>query len=134
MAKTIVDIIPTISPTGEFKKITDDDTFNNNNKVATLFNVLEYVEGKNSIFPNMGVYRLLNKIPYSDEPEAIVGAISSKLSNFLNFSVDVDYEYEDENREILIIKITIVGLKGSIKIGTKKSNGRIKLLNPKYIK
>ena len=131
---TMVDIIPTISPTGGFKKITDDSTYNNNNKVATLFNVLEYAEGKNSIYPDMGVYKLLNSIPYSDNPEAVVNQISTILSNFLDFTVEVGYEYSDETKETIIINLSIVGLPGTIKVGAKKANGAIKLINPKYFK
>lgn len=131
---TMVDIIPSISPTGNFKKITDDNTFNNNNKVATLFNVLEYCEGKNSLYPEMGVYKLLNSIPYSDNPEAIVNQISAVLSEFLNFSVDVGYEYTDETKEIIVINISILGLPGTIKVGAKKANGTVRLVNPKYFK
>ena len=48
---TMVDLMPNISPTGDFKKISDKSTSNNNNKVATLFNVLEYSDGKNSLYP-----------------------------------------------------------------------------------
>ena len=31
---TMVDLMPNISPTGDFKKISDNSTYNNNNKVA----------------------------------------------------------------------------------------------------
>ena len=34
---TMVDLMPNISPTGDFKKISDKSTYNNNNKVATTF-------------------------------------------------------------------------------------------------
>ena len=131
---TMVDLMPNISPTGDFKKISDNSTYNNNNKVATLFNVLEYSEGKNSLYPEMGVFKLLNSIPYSEDPEIIVNRISSILSNFLNFSVDVGYEYADETKENIIIKLSILGLPGNIRVEAKKTNGAVKLINPKYIK
>lgn len=131
---TMVDILPTISPTGNFKKISDSSTYNNNNKVSTLFNVLEFCEGKNSLYPEMGVYKLLNSIPYSDNPEAIVNQISSTLSRFLDFTVEVDYEYTDETKEIIEISLRVVGLPGVVKVGAKKTNETIKLINPRYFK
>lgn len=131
---TMVDILPTISPTGNFKKISDSTTYNNNNKVSTLFNVLEFCEGKNSLYPEMGVYKLLNSIPYSDNPEAIVNQISSTLSRFLDFTVEVDYEYTDETKEIIEISLRVVGLPGVVKVGAKKTNETIKLINPRYFK
>ena len=131
---TMVDITPNISPTGEFKKISDNTTYNNNNKVSTLFNVLEYAEGKNSLYPDMGVYKLLNSIPYSEDPGVIVSQISSVLSNFLNFSVDVDYEYANETKELIIIKFSILGLPGVVQVGAKRNNGAVKLINPVYLK
>jgi len=131
---TMVDIIPSISPTGGFKKISDDNTYNNNNKVSTLFNILEYSEGKNSLYPEMGVYRLLNSIPYSENPETIVTQISEVLSKFLDFTVDVGYEYTDESREKIMINLSIAGLPGTIKVGAKKANSAVKLINPVYIK
>lgn len=131
---TMVDILPTISPTGNFKKISDSSTYNNNNKVSTLFNVLEFCEGKNSLYPEMGVYKLLNSIPYSENPEAIVNQISSTLSRFLDFTVEVDYEYTDETKEIIEISLRVVGLPGVVKVGAKKTNETIKLINPRYFK
>lgn len=131
---TMVDLMPNISPTGDFKKISDTSTYNNNNKVATLFNVLEYSEGKNSLYPDMGVYRLLNNIPYSEDPAVVVNQISAKLSEFLPFSVDLDYEYKDDTKETIIIKIFILGLPGVVTVGTKVTNGTVKLINPKYIR
>lgn len=131
---TMVDILPTISPTGNFKKISDSSTYNNNNKVSTLFNVLEFCEGKNSLYPEMGVYKLLNSIPYSDNPEAIVNQISSTLSKFLDFTVEVDYEYTDETKETIEISLRVVGLPGVVKVGAKKTNEAIKLINPRYFK
>lgn len=131
---TMVDILPTISPTGNFKKISDSSTYNNNNKVSTLFNVLEFCEGKNSLYPEMGVYKLLNSIPYSDNPEAIVNQISSTLSRFLDFTVEVDYEYTDDTKETIEISLRVVGLPGTVKVGAKKTNETIKLINPRYFK
>lgn len=131
---TMVDILPSISPTGNFKKITDSSTYNNNNKVSTLFNVLEYCEGKNSMYPEMGVYKLLNSIPYSDNPEAIVNRISTILSEFLDFTVEVDFNYTDDTKEIMEITLKVVGLPGVVKAGVKKTNETIKLINPRYFK
>lgn len=131
---TMVDILPTISPTGNFKKISDSSTYNNNNKVSTLFNVLEFCEGKNSLYPEMGVYKLLNSIPYSENPEAIVNQISSTLSRFLDFTVEVDYAYTDETKETIEISLRVVGLPGIVKVSGKKTNETIKLINPRYFK
>jgi hypothetical protein len=130
----MVDILPTISPTGNFKKISDSSTYNNNNKVSTLFNVLEFCEGKNSLYPEMGVYKLLNSIPYSENPEAIVNQISSTLSRFLDFTVEVDYAYADETKETIEISLRVVGLPGIVKVSGKKTNETIKLINPRYFK
>lgn len=130
----LVDLIPNISTTGDYRKISDSDTFNNNNKVATLFNVLEYADGKNSLFPEMGVYKILNEIPCTENMDEVMGKLSTALTKFLSFPVAVNYRYSDETMENVIIDFTISGLPGSIKVTAKKANGNVKLVNPKYIK
>lgn len=130
----LVDIVPIVGATGDFKKITDYDTFNNNNKISTLFNLLEYSSGKNSIFPNMGLYTVLNSIPYAESLTSIVAELSMQISKFLNFTVDVDYETDEKDQETVILKFTITGLPGVIKVNTKRAAGGIRLVNPRYIK
>ena len=135
MSETTVDIVPIISSTGGYKKISDSDLYNNNNKVSTLLNFLEYCDTKNSIYPEMGIYLLLNSLSYSEDPESIVNQMSDQITKFLGFTVGVSYEYEtrsygDQN---IILSFSITGLDGSIQVGTKSTNKGIKLVNPKYI-
>lgn len=134
MAQEMVDIVPILSPTGDFRKITDDNTYNNNNKVSTLFNLLEFNSGKNSMFPEMGIYTLLNSIPYSSNLDALVSQISAKISNFLNFTVELSYERDKANEENVILNFNITGLPGSIKVDAKRTNGSTKIVNPRYIR
>jgi len=128
----LVDIIPKISPVGGFTKIYDSSPYNFNNKVMTLLNYLEYEENKNSIFPDMGGYRTLYKIPYSEKPENVVMELSTKISKFLNFSIEISYEYE-ENKDI-VLNFTIANLPGELKMNMRNVDGFVKLVNPRYIK
>lgn len=134
MAEEMVDIVPILSPTGDFRHITDDNTYNNNNKVSTLFNLLEFVPGKNSLYPDMGIYTLLNSIPYAENLDSIISQISSELSKFLNFTVDVSYERDKSNEENIILNFNITGLPGTLKVDAKRTNGSTKIVNPRYIK
>ena len=80
------------------------------------------------------VSKNLNSIPYSDNPEAIVNRISTILSEFLDFTVEVDFNYTDDTKEIMEISLKVVGLPGVVKAGVKKTNETIKLINPRYFK
>jgi len=98
----------------------------------TLLNYLEYEENKNSIFPDMGGYRTLYNIPYSEKPENVVMELSTKISKFLNFSIEISYEYE-ENKDI-VLNFTIANLPGELKMNMRNVDGFVKLVNPRYIK
>ena len=132
MENILVDFIPKISTTGDFKKISDYSLFTANNRVSTLLNYLEMVSGRNSIFPNFGGYQELISIPYSENPDAAVSALSSSISVNLTFSVNVDYKL-DEKKEIMNITLTVDGLPQSIMMDAERSKDRIRFVNPRLI-
>lgn len=129
---TTVDIIPKLGPTGDFIKIKDANTIDINNRILTLLNLLEYIEGTNSIFTDMGVYKDLYKIPYSEDVETVIEELKSKISNFLDFQVNIDYEFDYEKN--ITLNFTVDNLPGRISLKLRESNGFIRLFNPKYIK
>lgn len=129
---TTVDMIPKLSPTGDFLKVKDEFSIDINNRILTLLNLLEYEDGKNSIFTEMGIYKELHKIPYSENTEEVLENIKFKISSFLNFQVDISHEY-DADRNV-ILKITVENLPGYLSMKMRENNGFVKIINPKYIK
>ncbi|MBR1818226.1 MAG: hypothetical protein IJ772_05180 [Bacilli bacterium] len=132
MASTLVDFIPKISATGDFKKITDHDLANYNNKVSTLLNFLVMIRGKNSIFPNLGGYNTLCEIPYSESPNAVVAELSSLIGQQLDFPVEFEYELTNDGN-LLSISMTVDNLPKQIKMDVRSSKRAIKLINPRLI-
>ena len=132
MASTMVDFMPKISTTGDFKKITDSNLLVANNKVSTLLNHLEMVAGRNSIYTDFGCYQDLVNIEFSEDPEKSAAAISQKISHDLNFPVSVDFNF-DENDEIMNVELTVDNLPQKIQMEADKSRRRVRFINPKLV-
>lgn len=131
---TIVDIIPRYSPIGQFTKISDKHAFGMNNKVNTLLNYIQSIEGHNSMYPKLGAFKLLNSIPYTQDLNLLMSKISSRLSNDLDMSLEVTYDKDPKKMDFIILNIEVLGLPGILQVDVKKSDDVFKIINPRYIK
>ena len=132
MADTIVDFIPKISSTGDFKKITDYSILTANNKVSTLMNFLEMIRGRNSVFPEFGGYQELLKIPYSEDADAVSARISNAISTQLTFQVKVDYELNSDG-DMISLTLTVEGLPQNIKMDVERNRKHLRFVNPRLV-
>jgi len=133
MAKTVVDIVPKYNSLSQFTKITDRDLFQMNNKVSTLLNFLSFNEGLNGIFPSMGAYKQLQTIPFSENVNDIVNAISSNIRQHLQMETNMTWEPDPKDESMAILKITVEDLPGYLSFNLKRQGTFVKLINPKYV-
>lgn len=129
---TLVDFIPKLSATGDFKKITDYTFANYNNKVSTLLNFLVMIRGTNSIFPELGGYNTLCEIPYSENTQSVVQDLMNKIGEQLDFPVEVEYELSEDGN-LANISMTVDNLPKQLKLDVKRTKNLVKLINPRLI-
>lgn len=134
MASTIVDIIPKITMTGQYLKLTDRNLYNFNNKINTLLNFIEYTEGNSAMFPRMGGYEKINSIAYNDNIELIMENLTSSCDEYLDFHVSFSYKQDPIDEDKIIVSSELTGLPGSIDFDMNRKEKWVKLVNPRYVK
>ncbi len=129
---TVVDFIPKISTTGDFKKITDNNLLTSNNKVSTLLNYLEMVAGRNSIFTDFGAYQELMSIPFTEDAEIAANRISHAISSQLAFQVSVSFETNDD-KDHIELTVTVEGLPQNLKLDMERNRKWVRFVNPRLV-
>jgi hypothetical protein len=131
---TTVDFIPKINLEGQFVKISDMSHQQNNNRVNSLLNLIEYIEGTNSMFPKLGIGKFIHGISFNEEMDSMMDRLSSICTAQLGFAVSFDYKNDPNDETMIIVNSVIDGLPGSIEFSAETRQNFTSLINPKYVK
>lgn len=134
MSETIktVDFIPTLTITGDLKKVSEYDIAVYNSVISSVITVLSMEKGSNQLMPDMGVKDEMMKL-FNCEENAAQGIINTVMSNIKVYTgneIAMEYSMDSKDVELCHIKISIVGLPGSTIIDVNQSGKFIKVAKP----
>jgi hypothetical protein len=134
MTKNVVSIIPRFGPTGQLRMLETKGELQLNSIVDSLINLVEFTEGRNSIFPTMGVFTTISSIAYSNSLETLLNDISDRVSTFMEWEITFATERKPEYPEILEVNMYIDNLPGRLVFDITQDKSLTTLLNPRWIK
>lgn len=133
-----VDFAPEYGLDGDFKKISEYDFFRFNSRLQPVLTLIYMEKGTNQLIPDMGLYEMFMKIPFTERPnfQDLINEIKRQLSTYSTENCTVSLgSRTDWTIGDIYLNIDIEGVPAPLQVKVnKEAGGTIKVAHPSLFK